>query len=482
MVSLQFERNAVSSRGKIPISSHVMPGLVVILDSIAILSTALILYVMIVGGPIGSAEPYIAAAVFIWIVTLLLMNFAGLYQFEAILRPLAFVDKIALAFAVTFLFLLAAAFSIKISATFSRLWVGNFAMGAFAATLGIRFGAAQLVKRLADARMFTRHVIVVGVGEQARSLLEFLDKSPSRFITVLGIFGDRPVDGASGFGRFPNLGGIDDIGAFVRDNAIDDVVIALPWSADRQISAIVNKLRELPVNVYLSPDIIGFRLPFRPPPGHFGNIPLVEVMGRPLAGWGKIQKAIQDYGLAIVLITLLLPVMGLIAIAIKLDSKGPVLFRQKRYGFVNKVFEIYKFRTMRHEEVDCRGRTLQATRDDRRVTRVGRFLRRTSLDELPQLFNVLGGTMSLVGPRPHTIDHNEQYSQTIRGYFARHRVKPGITGWAQVNGLRGETKAVEAMEARVKHDIYYVENWSLLFDLHILAMTAIVCLTGRNAY
>ncbi len=173
--------------------------------------------------------------------------------------------------------------------------------------------------------------------------------------------------------------------------------------------------------------------------------------------------------------------MAVIALAIKLDSSGPVLFRQKRYGFSNQIFDIYKFRTMRNEP-ECVGRTVQATRDDPRVTRLGRILRSMSLDELPQLFNVLNGTMSLVGPRPHAIDHNEEYSKSIRGYFARHRVKPGLTGWAQVNGLRGETKTVEAMEARVKHDIYYVENWSLFFDLQILAMTAIICLTRRNAY
>jgi len=146
------------------------------------------------------------------------------------------------------------------------------------------------------------------------------------------------------------------------------------------------------------------------------------------------------------------------------------------------VFIINKFRSMRHEQAHAPGRTVQATRNDPRVTRVGRFLRRTSLDELPQLFNVLNGTMSLVGPRPHAIDHNEEYSQLIRGYFARHRVKPGMTGWAQVNGLRGETRTVEAMEARIRYDIYYVENWSLLFDLQIMARTAVVLLNRHNAY
>jgi Undecaprenyl-phosphate glucose phosphotransferase len=473
-------------RGKLPISSHVMPGLVALSDSVAILASAGVVYAAVVGplepgDALEGGEIYIAATAFIWLINLLLLNFAGLYQFEAILRPLAFADKIVLVFVTTFLFLLAAAFSVKISATFSRLWVGSFAIAACLVTFGFRLGIGHVVKRLADVRVFTRNAVVVGIGEQAKILLDHLDKFPSRFISVLGVFADQPVQDATGLGRFPILGNLDDVASFARQHAIDDVLIALPWSADQQISTLVGKLRELPVNVYLSTDLVGFRLSFRPPPDHFGDIPLVEVMGRPLAGWGAVRKTMLDYGLGSILAVTLLPVMALVAVAVKLDSRGPVLFRQKRYGFGNQVFDIYKFRTMR-DAPECSGRTVQATRDDPRITRLGRFLRSMSIDELPQLFNVLNGTMSLVGPRPHAIDHNEEYAKSIRGYFARHRVKPGLTGWAQVNGLRGETKTVEAMEARVRHDIYYVENWSLLFDVQILAMTAIICLTRRNAY
>jgi putative colanic acid biosysnthesis UDP-glucose lipid carrier transferase len=178
---------------------------------------------------------------------------------------------------------------------------------------------------------------------------------------------------------------------------------------------------------------------------------------------------------------LLLPLMILLAIAIRMESKGPALFWQQRYGFVNRVFDIYKFRTMKHAEMP-ETKIIQATRGDPRITRVGRLLRRLSLDELPQIFNVLNGTMSLVGPRPHAVQHNEEYARLIRGYFARHRVKPGMTGWAQVNGFRGETTTIEQLKGRVEYDIYYVENWSLLFDLKILARTAVICVTGRNAY
>jgi putative colanic acid biosynthesis UDP-glucose lipid carrier transferase len=300
-----------------------------------------------------------------------------------------------------------------------------------------------------------------------------------QFISVMGLFTD--TGSAAKSCSCPILGRVDDIATYVRANDVDDVVLALPWSADEQITAIVSKLRELPVNVYLGADLVGFRLALRQPPDHFGKLPIVEIMGRPLSGWGIVLKTIEDYALGSILAVLLAPLMLLIAIAVKLDSRGPVFFRQKRYGFVNKTFYIWKFRTMTHNAAG-ETRTLQATRNDPRVTRVGRYLRRWSLDEIPQIFNVLNGSMSLVGPRPHAIDHNEEYAQKIRGYFARHRVKPGITGWAQVNGLRGETQTVESMKKRVDFDIYYVENWSLLFDLRILLMTGLSLLIGRNAY
>jgi putative colanic acid biosysnthesis UDP-glucose lipid carrier transferase len=461
------------------ISSHVIPGLVAALDSVVILSTALITYLVVVADFIVDPSYYAAAVGFVWVATMMLMNFAGLYQFEPIMRPLTVADKILIAFATTFLFLLAAAFSLKISDEYSRIWVGSFAIGACTATMVFRLLASRVLGRLADMRVFSRNVVIVGAGEQARKLLVHVEKSRPRFVSVLGLFADSPHELADA--RYPTLGRINDLDAYIRRNDVDDVIISLPWSADEQITTMVTKLRELPVNVYLGSDLIGFRLPFRPPPDHFGELPLVEVMGRPLAGWGGLQKTALDYSLGIILTLLLLPVMMLIAIAIKLESKGPVVFRQERFGFVNKIFRIYKFRTMKHAAAPEKT-TIQATRSDPRVTRVGRFLRRMSFDELPQLFNVLNGTMSLVGPRPHAVDHNEAYAKMIRSYFARHRVKPGLTGWAQVNGFRGEIKTLDEIEARVRYDIYYAENWSLLFDLKILAMTFVVCLTGRKAY
>ena len=185
--------------------------------------------------------------------------------------------------------------------------------------------------------------------------------------------------------------------------------------------------------------------------------------------------------LALIAVIVFLPALILIAVAVKLDSPGPVFFRQKRYGFANNEFTVFKFRTMQHREFEDPS-VPQAKRDDRRITRIGGFLRRTSLDELPQFFNVLLGDMSLVGPRPHAVAHNVQFAQVIDDYLSRHRVKPGITGWAQINGLRGETDTPEKMRARVQHDLYYIDNWSLLFDLKILLLTPFHGFINKNAY
>jgi Undecaprenyl-phosphate glucose phosphotransferase len=470
---------AQSTRNRFSISSQVIPGLIATLDSLVILSAGFISYVVTVS--FGDPEYYTSAIAFVWLTTILLMNFAGLYDFEAITRPLAFSDKIIITFVTTFAFLLAAAFALKISIEYSRIWTASFAASGCFATLLFRFLAARTMGALADRQVFTRNVIVVGSGAQAAKLLAYITKSQPRFISVLGVFAESPQEASDAVSRYPVLGTFDDLPSYIRNHRVDDVIVSLAWSADDQIAAIMERLRELPVNVYLGADLIGYRVQIRPSPGHFGDLPLVEVMGTPLAGWGGIQKAALDYGLGIILIILLLPLMILIVIVIKLESKGPAIFQQQRYGFVNRIFDIYKFRTMRYSEAPEK-QIKQATQNDPRINRVGRLLRRLSLDELPQIFNVLNGTMSLVGPRPHAVQHNEEYARLIRGYFARHRVKPGMTGWAQVNGFRGETQTLAQMQARVQYDIYYVENWSLLLDLKILARTAVICVTGRNAY
>lgn len=469
----------VDRAGRVPISASVVSGVAAIVDSAAILGSAIVVYFWLDRFGPDTINLYIASVCTIWITIVMIFQFSDLYRFEAIVRPLPNLDSMLVAFATGFLFLLAAAFAFKVSGMLSRLWLGTFGMTAFATVVTARLILARIVLHFSRKGIFSRNVIIAGTIDHAERLLRRLEKSRQGFVSYTGVFIDGPSETL--VAGYPVNGDLGDIPAHVRSATVDDVVIALPWSEERKILELVDNLRELPVNVYLGSDLIGLRLDFYAPPGHFAGAPIYSVIGHPLPGWALAVKTIEDYVLAtLILVGLAIP-MAIIAVLIRLDSPGPIIFRQDRFGFNNKRFSIFKFRSMRHAETP-EEETVQAVQGDPRVTTVGRFLRRSSLDELPQLFNVLNGTMSLVGPRPHAVDHNEHFSQHIRGYFARHRVKPGITGWAQVNGLRGQTDTADKMAERVRYDVYYAENWSLFFDLRILIQTFLIVFTGKNAH
>jgi Undecaprenyl-phosphate glucose phosphotransferase len=245
----------------------------------------------------------------------------------------------------------------------------------------------------------------------------------------------------------------------------------------------LKRLSQLPLDIRLPAETTSVR--FRPRTySYIGDMQFIDVFDRPISDWGHFAKSIFDRTIATAALVLLSPLMAAVAIAIKLESKGPVLFRQKRYGFNNELIEVFKFRSMYTDLSDATAAKL-VTKDDPRVTRIGRFIRKTSIDELPQLFNVLNGTLSLVGPRPHATHAkaaNELYNEVVDTYFARHKVKPGITGWAQINGWRGETDTREKIEKRVEYDLYYIDNWSLFLDFYILLRTPFALLDTRNAY
>jgi exopolysaccharide biosynthesis polyprenyl glycosylphosphotransferase len=246
----------------------------------------------------------------------------------------------------------------------------------------------------------------------------------------------------------------------------------------------LRKLWVLPVDIRLAAH--QNKLQFRPRSySYIGNVPVIDVADRPIADWDVVMKWVFDKIVGGLLLIAALPVMALVALAIKIDSRGPVLFKQRRYGFNNDLIEVYKFRSMYASSGDATASKL-VTRNDARVTRVGRIIRKTSLDELPQLFNVVfKGNLSLVGPRPHAVNAKAEtrlYDEAVDGYFARHRVKPGLTGWAQINGWRGETDTQEKIQQRVEHDLYYIENWSVLFDIYIVARTPFALLNTENAY
>ncbi len=331
---------------------------------------------------------------------------------------------------------------------------------------------------------FRKRIAIVGGGQAAEDALNLLEQSPSEDIEVLGLFDDR-FDNRSpeSVQKYRKLGTITDLAPFAREHDVNLIIVAIPLSAETRMLNILKRLWELPVDIRISGAAGKLKLS-RQAYTYLGQLPLLSAFERPLSGWDVVMKSAVDRIIALCAIIGLSPVMLAVALAVKWESKGPVIFKQKRFGFNNQLVEVFKFRSMYTDMADA-GAAKLVTKDDPRVTRVGRIIRKTSLDELPQLFNVLLGTLSLVGPRPHATQAKAAgtlYDEVVDGYFARHKVKPGITGWAQINGWRGETDTREKIEQRVKHDLDYIDRWSIGFDLYILAKTPLALLKSENAY
>jgi Undecaprenyl-phosphate glucose phosphotransferase len=334
-----------------------------------------------------------------------------------------------------------------------------------------------------SGRLKTR-IAIVGGGQAAEDALNLLEQSPEHDLEIVGLFDDR-FDNRSpeSVRKHRKLGTITDLAPFAREKAIDLIIVAIPLSAETRMLQILKRLWELPVDIRISGAAGKLKLS-RQAYTYLGALPLLSAFERPLSGWDVIIKSVVDRIIALVAIIGLAPVMLAVACAVRWESKGPVIFRQKRFGFNNQLVEVYKFRSMYTDMSDA-GAAKLVTKGDPRVTRVGRIIRKTSLDELPQLFNVLTGVLSLVGPRPHATQAKAAgslYDEVVDGYFARHKVKPGITGWAQINGWRGETDTREKIEQRVKHDLDYIDRWSIWLDLYILAKTPLALLKSENAY
>ncbi|WP_293949355.1 undecaprenyl-phosphate glucose phosphotransferase [Sneathiella sp.] len=464
-----------------PLSSRVLSRIFSVLDVFWLLVAGIVTHYIVIGSNLFMNEKYLYAVVLAAVFLHFIGRYARIYSFSTLLAPLTNLPNLAIVCLTTFMLLLAVGFSLKVSDDYSRIWMYSFGLSCFMVIVSYRLVAFFIINYLAERGVCTRKIVVLGGGKQTEQLLRQLDREKPSVNKVVGIFDDRIGRVGPTVGGYPLLGNLEALIRFVRKHHVDDIIVALPWNADERQLEIVSRLRELPAHVHLVSDLVGFRFPHRPSPNHFGGLPMIEVVNSPLSGFKIVIKALEDRILGGLALLLFSPILILVALAIRLESKGPVLFKQKRYGYNNQIFEIYKFRSMYHNG-EISKKTVQASKHDPRITRVGKFIRRTSLDELPQLFNVVNGTMSLVGPRPHAIDHNEEYSALIDGYFARHKVKPGITGWAQVKGYRGETDTLEKMEARVNYDTYYVENWSLFFDLQILVMTVFVGFVNKNAY
>ncbi|MEJ8573726.1 undecaprenyl-phosphate glucose phosphotransferase [Microbaculum marinum] len=391
-------------------------------------------------------------------------------------------SKLLVAWVGVFALMALIAFFLKMGDSFSRVWLALWFSIGLAILLAFRVGLAMLVRHWTRTGRLERRAVVVGGGEPAAQLIRALEASNDTDIRICGVFDDRSDDRSPAvIAGYPKLGNIDQLVEFARRTRIDLLIVSLPISAEQRVLSLMEKLWVLPVDIRMSAHTNKLR--FRPRSySYIGDVPFIDVFDRPITDWDYVVKWVFDRFLGLLLLIAALPVMALVAIAIKLDSRGPVLFRQKRYGFNNELIEVFKFRSMYVDQCDATAAKL-VTRGDPRVTRVGRFIRKTSLDELPQLFNVMRGELSLVGPRPHALQAkaaDQLYDSVVVSYFARHRVKPGITGWAQINGWRGETDTPEKIQRRVECDLYYIENWSVLFDLYILAMTPIALLRKKE--
>jgi len=407
-----------------------------------------------------------------------------LYRMPAFNTFVRSFTRIVFAWTVVMAGMMALAFFSKVSAEFSRVWIASWYASGLVALFGERLALSFLAKRwIREGRLY-RRAVIVGGGPEAEQLIKALEASADTDIRIVGIFDDRGPDRVSPLiAGYPKLGNIDELVEFARHSRLDLLVVSLPVTAEKRLLELLKKLWVLPVDIRLSAHTNKLR--FRPRTySYIGNVPFIDISDKPIADWDHVKKWLFDKIVATLALVALAPLMGLIALAIKLDSKGPVLFRQKRLGFNNEQIDVLKFRTMYADATDAEASKL-VTKDDPRVTRVGRILRKTSLDELPQFFNVAKGDLSLVGPRPHALKAkaaDKLYADAVDGYFARHRVKPGVTGWAQINGWRGETDTQEKIQRRVEHDLYYIENWSVTFDLYILLMTPFALLKGDNAY
>jgi undecaprenyl-phosphate glucose phosphotransferase len=378
------------------------------------------------------------------------------------------------------LLLIVILFGLKISSEYSRIWL------AWWCTLGLLF---LLLSRIVVYAFLQyqrkrgrniRYVVIAGAGDLGKKVLSQVSSSPWTGYKITGFFDDNSDLIKPGIKGYRVLGAISELEKYVAKNQIDEVWIALPLRAEQRVKELLYDLRHHTVNIKLIPDIFGFSL-LNHSMTEVASLPAVSLSDSPMGGGNQIIKAIEDRVLGLIFIILIIPFAFLIALGVKATSPGPILYKQKRHGWDRKIINVYKFRTMdiHKENVD---EITQATKNDSRVTVFGAFLRRTSLDELPQLYNVLQGRMSLVGPRPHAVQHNELFKEKVDRYMLRHMVKPGITGWAQINGLRGETDTLEKMQKRVEYDLYYIENWSLGFDLKIIFMTILKGFVNKNAY
>ena len=428
-------------------------------------------------------DHYIAAAAFSFLLVLTVFSAAQLYRPWRGVYLLRLVRKVCLAWVAVAAILAFTGYITKTSSLYSRrVMISWLALGPFA-VVAFRLGVYTGLRWLRSQGKNARTVVIAGAGHLGRRLAENIVETLSLGMRLLGFFDDflvgQKIELQPGNESYAVLGDLDDMVKFVQKQKVHMVYLALPMRAETRLRQVVEALQDTTASVYFVPDVFTFSL-LHASITDLRGIPLISLWESPFYGVNGWLKRAEDIVLASLFLLSIWPLMLLIALGVKFSSPGPILFKQRRYGVEGEEFWVYKFRTM--TVCEDSGEIFQATQNDSRVTRFGAFLRRTSLDELPQLFNVLQGSMSIVGPRPHAVAHNEYYRSRIPGYMLRHKVRPGLTGLAQINGYRGETDTLEKMHKRIQYDLDYLVRWSLWLDVKIIFITAFRVLKDKYAY
>jgi Undecaprenyl-phosphate glucose phosphotransferase len=401
------------------------------------------------------------------------------YEFDALEHWPTGVARTTIGLCLTFGALCCILWLIGSSITPTRGWLKPWILGSLMVMASARLIYLFVIVRWRRRGGLERRIAVVGTGRVAQTFLTALEHDPN--VVVTGVYDDLDSAANGVCAGHTVQGSLDRLIEHCRRDGTNSICIALPLSQERRIATILERLVVVPVDVRLCPDAYGVGLGAMSV-SHLGNVTLLNLRQIPLGGWKLVAKEIEDRLIAAAVLALVAPLLVIIAIAIRLDSPGPVFFRQMRHGYNNRLIRVFKFRTLYDHASDPNAEKLSDDKDPR-VTRVGAFLRRTMLDELPQFVNVLRGEMSVVGPRPHAMAAKAGgllYRDAVPDYDARHRMKPGVTGWAQVNGWRGDTKTVEQIQQRVAHDLHYIENWSVMMDLKIVVMTALMALRALS--
>jgi len=450
----------------------------IIVDLVALGCTSVIAWYVV--SPDGANQYEYISLVFIALaLSALSISSFGLYRSFRAQIFFEWLGRLTSAWLVVGLSILVGLWALKLSEDFSRLWLGTWFLSGWIVLVVWRLLAHALLQRLRANGYNRKQVVIVGAGRLGQSIVRQINASPWSGFEVAAFFDDNTDKIGSSIQGITVLSA-NDLASWLATNSVDEIWFALPLRAEERLHALLYALRHSMVNIRYVPNLTSLRLLNHAPREVLGFSMLdlsVSPMSEPA---NRLLKSLEDKLVALIILLLISPLMLVLALGVKLTSHGPIFYRQQRHGWNGDSFDVLKFRSMVvHHEQD--GQVTQAKQGDARITSFGAFLRRTSMDELPQFFNVLKGDMSIVGPRPHAVAHNDYYSEQIDGYMLRHKMKPGITGWAQVNGWRGETDTLDKMQKRVEFDLWYIEHWSLWLDIKIIIMTIFKGFVHSNA-